>query len=364
MITRPLSICLLLVSTALVWQSGSAGTGAVARADEPVNAVRYQSPELTLSSSASSTLSRAVEEYNKDAEELDSRMQERWKAAQVTPLRVLEKDLESAATAKDTDSVTHIQEAIAAVRGESADPLSILATRDEFSLTARMAVAEHYDELQRLDQEYRDSLQSIETKLRRILTRQFSLAQKREDAAQIELISSIDDQLNQPAEKQLLPAPFDRKQFTAGMFVAEYAAAPEQLSDRLAVVPQHKLGQPLAVRVAMMDRTGAWQFARDRNGFAKFHIRIEKSGEYAFTTYGFHSGSSFLEVNGVRISQAETANGSRATLLTLERGMVPVVSIGRIGNTAVRLKWKAPGDSELRPIPGDLIYYDKNLARR
>lgn len=324
---------------------------------------RYQPPVLPGDSEASSTVQRAVERYNEETEQLVFKLNNRWHAAQAAPLRALQRDLQFVTKPEDAEIAARIGEVIAAVQGKTAEPLSILATWKELTLSSRLAVNEFYDVLQQLDQEYRDTLQVSEDRLMKIMSRQLSLAQRRDDSSQVESLTQLYGALQKQPALRLLPAPYEAKRFTPGIYITEYAAAEEQLTNRLAFVPEYQLGRPQSVRVGEMDKTGAWWFPRERNGFARFYLKIDQPGEYAFTTYGFHSGSSFLVVQGKRISQAETRNGQQATLLTLERGMVPVESQGRIGNTAVRILWKGPGDSEMRPIPAELIYCERNPGR-
>ena len=98
---------------------------------------RYQPPVLPGDSEASSTVQRAVERYNEETEQLVFKLNNRWHAAQAAPLRALQRDLQFATKPEDAEIAARIGEVIAVVQGKTAEPLSILATWKELTLTAR-----------------------------------------------------------------------------------------------------------------------------------------------------------------------------------------------------------------------------------
>lgn len=174
---------------------------------------------------------------------------------------------------------------------------------------------------------------------------------KTEDADAItEIKKSIDDEI-----KLLESVSSD---FVTGLIIYEYSKDKRQAVDSKLFVKESELGEP--ARVYQGGLSGApgdksWSLPGDRTAFAKGWLKIDRDGEYGFTTYGHHTGGSILVIGKVVIRQDETDNSYKVTFVKLRKGLIPIMSIGRIGNGGVDIKWKPPGAQELSLLPATSV---------
>jgi hypothetical protein len=145
--------------------------------------------------------------------------------------------------------------------------------------------------------------------------------------------------------------------FAAGLRATEHPRHRRQLEDPGIYLPEEGLGDSISEHEATVDERGGLGFHKDRTLFARGYLHVQEAGEYAFTVYGHHTGGARLVIGGVEIKQEETQNGSVATFLDLQTGLVPIQVVGRIGNGMVTIKWIPPGSPELVGIPQSVLFH-------
>jgi hypothetical protein len=141
------------------------------------------------------------------------------------------------------------------------------------------------------------------------------------------------------------------------MIILEYANDLDQMVNENGVLLDYELGKPLAIKAQM--HKGAWVVTEGGCAVAKFYIKIDSPGDYFFRVYGHYTGNAILAVDGTVIKQSKTRNGSVETRVTLQPGMIPVVSVGRVGNKTVDIRWRPDGSKSTTYLPAASVYYDR-----
>lgn len=91
------------------------------------------------------------------------------------------------------------------------------------------------------------------------------------------------------------------------------------------------------------------------------YLKIETDGEYGFSVYGHYTGEAVFIVDTLRIQQGGA--GQSGGTITLKRGRVPIMIVGRPGNKKVDLYWKKPNEAKATTIPASLWFHDVDLEK-
>lgn len=159
-----------------------------------------------------------------------------------------------------------------------------------------------------------------------------------------------------PAAK---PNPFlERKSGSSkpGLRVAEYPRHSSQENEENLYVPLEQLGKPIG-RSYTIKSVYPWKWNGERNAVASGFLKIDSDGEYSFTSTSFYDRN-MLMVDGKIVCKFRDGEETVATI-PLKKGFVPIVSVGYVGGRGttegIKLKWKPPGQVELREIPSKVL---------
>jgi hypothetical protein len=359
--------CVLLVgvlsgsfSKAAFAQPAAGGSAPGSETEAPS---RYVAPLVEpIDEALPATLRTAVKTYDEKAVRLDVDHHKRWLDLQKPVLRSLQADAEKARSAGNDKLLSRLEEAQAVVAGRGKELLTLLAADPAFSAAQRSLLEGHYAALQKVDAEYRTAQDLARRPVFAQLRPQFLVAKRKNDAALLAALGKLQKTLRSGGESRLTAAPLDLKRFAPGAVIAEYARTPAQLANRSLFVPEEDLGDPQQVRIETM-RPGDWGLSSIRTGFAKFFLRLEESGEYVFTIEGPYTGGAILTIQGPGAAPITIKAGQPLTFVKLERGMVQMEAIGRIGNEHVPMSWKPPSGKEVVRIPAGAVFHDRDVAR-
>lgn len=141
-----------------------------------------------------------------------------------------------------------------------------------------------------------------------------------------------------------------------GLRVVEHPRHSSQGDEENLYVPLEQLGQPVG-RSYTVKSVHPWKWNGERNAVASGFLKIDADGEYSFTSTSFYDRN-MLMVDGKIVCKFRDGEETVATIL-LKRGLVPIVSVGYVGGRGttegIKLKWKPPGQIELREIPSKVL---------
>ena len=158
-----------------------------------------------------------------------------------------------------------------------------------------------------------------------------------------------------------------RNSLKVGLEVNEYPRQSTQTSLDKVFVEAQRFDEPIG-KAYLIDSLNGWKYTTERNAIACGFLHIKKAGEYQFVTDSFYDRN-VLKVNGDEVCKFADG-GSNITTVTLNKGLVPIESIGYVdgrgGTQGVRVQWRPPGQRELSDIPPTLLLHRprKGLALR
>jgi hypothetical protein len=147
-----------------------------------------------------------------------------------------------------------------------------------------------------------------------------------------------------------------------GLALFEFVRLESQVDDSNIGVHYSALGTPLrkAKRVTELHNLG---YDQANNAVAIGYIKIEKSGEYGFSTYNFYDRNT-LFVKDLEKPLCSYRDHRAEVTIDLPAGYVPLVAVSYVSarGSFMTVNWKPPGAEDYEQIPAGVFFYDRERA--
>lgn len=142
-----------------------------------------------------------------------------------------------------------------------------------------------------------------------------------------------------------------------GLLVTEYPRHPKQTDGHKAYLSIEEFGDPIGAKVITRSVT-PWKHESERKAIARGYLRIDKDGDYAFSTDSFYDRN--VLVIGGKLVCPYADGGGRTVTIPLKKGLVEFLCAGYYGGrgaSGIQVRWRPPGSREVVAIPADRLFH-------
>lgn len=172
-----------------------------------------------------------------------------------------------------------------------------------------------------------------------------------------------------PAVETEKPVTVFGKEVLPGLLVYTFDRLSQQQSikdsDRNLFVDPARLGSPLSPPSITLNVNG-WRYDPQKNAVAAGYLKVDRSGEYQFHTYGYFDRN-VLYINGKLVCPYGTnPDNAPKERIVLRKGLVQIALVGYVEGKGqvTEVKWKPPGERGLVPVPTELLFHDGGELER
>lgn len=142
-----------------------------------------------------------------------------------------------------------------------------------------------------------------------------------------------------------------------GMVITEYPRHDKQTDEYKTYIPIKEFGEPIGQKT-VTGTVSPWKHKSERNAIVRGYLKIDKKGNYSFTTDSFYDRN-LLMLDG-KLVCGFADGGSKLVTVPLKKGFVEFVCAGYFGGrgaSGINVRWRPPGAREVENIPADRLFH-------